>query len=402
MRAVMLLLLLASVAQAGLYFGDQRPQFTQWDRLREEVLKRRAVAVEPPGRLDPDSPRAQIRRLVWRLEEVQNQGLLSTLERVSLGAGYIRLGRLPEAIRLLEAGDKTHPLILANLATAYFDSGEYDVAARHQAELLRRWPGVLPGWTQDDLARARAVELLFERVIRNRADEARRNLRRDLPLDPLFPGFRVETAEGDYEPWNLPQSLRDRLPVDAEDTLMRLLLAVPHDRRLYWQFGELCAVLGRIEVAARVLNDLVDEGLEFQGLRRHRKILNEAATLMRAFNSRLPTFQFYASGMTLARGPLLPAASGPVLLASAWMAPLTAEHFKTDWEWELLRRAAEQVAPEPATSRPSGTPLDYWRHLAVSFAFGFLVAALIGFQIQEWRRRANAPPSFQDSASSVK
>ncbi|MFQ3648952.1 MAG: hypothetical protein SNJ75_01360 [Gemmataceae bacterium] len=402
MRALLLLLLLASVARAGLYFGDQRPQFTHWDRLREEVLKRRAVAVEPPGRLDPDSPRAQIQRLAKRLEIVQSQGLLSTPERVSLGAAYIRLGRLTEAIRLLEAGDRTHPLIVANLATAYFDRGEYDVAARHQSELLRRWPGVLPGWTQDDLARARAVERMFEVVIRNRAEEARRGSRRELPLDPLFPGFRVESAEGDYEPWNLPQSIRDRLPVDAEDTLMRLLLAVPHDRRLYWQFGELSAVLGRIEVAARVLNDLVDEGFEFQGLRRHRKILNEAATLMRAFTTRLPTFQFYATGMTLARVPLLPSASGHVLLASAWFAPLTADQFKTELEWELLRRAAEEGPAEVSAAELRGNPLDYWKHLAVSFAFGFLVAALIGFQIQEWRRRAQVTPSFQDSASSVK
>jgi hypothetical protein len=402
MRSVLLLLLLASVARAGLYFGDQRPQFTQWDRLRDEVLKRRAVAVEPPGRLDPDSPRAQIQRLAKRLEVVQSEGQLSTPERISLGAAYIRLARLPDAIRLLEAGDKTHPLLLANLATAYFDSGEYDVAARFQAEVLRRWPTIQAGWTQDDLARARAVELMFERLIRNRADEARRGVRRELPLDPLFPGFRVETAEGDYEPWNLPQSVRDRLPVDAEDTLMRLLLAVPHDRRLYWQFGELSAVLGRIEVAARVLNDLVDEGLEFQGLRRHRKILNEAATVMRAFGTRLPTFQFYAAGMALGRGTLLPGASGHLLVASAFMAPIYEKEFKTEFEWEVLRRAAENPETPQTAAEPRGNPLDYWKHLAVSFAFGFLVAALIGFQLQEWRRRATAPGSLQDSASSVK
>ena len=402
MRAVMLLLLLASFARAGLYFGDQRPAFTQWDRLRDEVLKRRAVAIEPPGRLDPDSPRAQIQRLARRLEIVQSEGMLSTPERVSLGAAYIRLGRLDDAQRLLEAGDKTHPLILANLATAYFDAGNYDRAERYQEDLLRNWPSVLPGWTQDDLARARAVELMFRNVIRNRSQEQRRGTTRQAALDPLFPGFQVETTEGDYEPWNLPQRVRDRLPVDAEDTLMRLLLAVPHDRRLYWQFGELSAVFGRIEVAARVLNDLVDEGLDFQGLRRHRKLLNEAATVMRAFGTRLPTFQFYAAGMAMGRAPLLPGASGHLLVASAFMAPIHEKGFKTDFEWEAFRRAEENAPAETPTTETRGNPLDYWKHLAVSFAFGFLVAALIGFQLQEWRRRANAGTSLQDSASSVK
>jgi hypothetical protein len=68
----------------------------------------------------------------------------------------------------------------------------------------------------------------------------------------------------------------------------------------------------------------------------------------------------------------------------------------------VLRRAAENPETPQTAAEPRGNPLDYWKHLAVSFAFGFLVAALIGFQLQEWRRRATAPGSLQDSASSVK
>jgi tetratricopeptide (TPR) repeat protein len=402
MRCLLLILIAVPYAHAGLYYGDQRPTLPRLDRVREEILMRRAVAKEPPGRLDPDSPRAQILRVARRLEISQSQGLLSTPERVSLGAAYIRLGRLPEAIRLLEAGDPSHPLLLANLATAYFDSGEYDLAARVQSRLIRNWPTVLAGWTQDELSRARATELAFDRLIRHRADEARRNIRREQTIDPLFPGFTLETPEGEYEPWDLPQTLRDKLPADAEDVLVRLLLSVPHDRRLYWLYGELSAVYGRIDIAARILNDLVDEGLEFQGLRRHRKVLNEASQFMRAFATREPTFRFYAVGMALGRGTLGPAGPGHIQVASAFVAPALEKEFRTEFEWEALRRVGAEAPAETPELEEDRMPFN-WRHIAVSFAFGFLVAALIGFQIQEWRRRgADTRASTPDSVSSVK
>jgi hypothetical protein len=105
--------------------------------------------------------------------------------------------------------------------------------------------------------------------------------------------------------------------------------------------------------------------------------------------------------MGLGRGALIAGGSGHVLVGSAFVAPALEKEFRTEFEWEALRRAAEAPA-ENADQAEERMPFN-WRHIAVSFAFGFLVASLIGFQIQEWRRRrSDVRPGTPNSVSSVK
>src|SRR5262249_28615200 len=160
-----------------------------------------------------------------------------------------------EAIRLLHRGDQTHYLVLANLAAAHFVNNENVLAARYQSQLLRAWPEVTPHWSVGDLARYRTAELAFDRLINHRAFEERRGINPDLGLGPIFPGFAVETPDGDYEPGNLPTAARDRLPADAAITLQQIMLWVPQDRRLYWQMGELLVALGQIEEGSALFEE---------------------------------------------------------------------------------------------------------------------------------------------------
>lgn len=391
LRILIVSLVLTTSSRAGIYFGDAAPPVPRLSAIRSDILQSRAAAAVPTGPLDPDSPRARFQSLARRLEIAQDFGPFSTSDLVSLSACYLYLGRPTDAIRLLQRGDRTHFLVRANLATAYFLIGHYDLAHRYQSQLLRDWPQVAASWSSDDLVRCRVAERAFERLIVHRADEMRRGVNRDLPLDPIFPGFVVESPDGDYEAGVLSPTVRDRLPSDAALTLLQLLLWLPADQRLYWQMGEMLAALGQVELGSVFLEDLVNAGLDFKGLRRHRKVLKEAAEALRIL--KLAPNAVFLRGSIVLVGPsaLPPGISGHVWAGSAFTAPIVVNAFQRD----------EDAAPTTVLveSVPSPTLPFNWRHIAVSFAFGFLVAALLGFQLQEWRRRAALGRQVQESNS---
>jgi hypothetical protein len=47
------------------------------------------------------------------------------------------------------------------------------------------------------------------------------------------------------------------------------------------------------------------------------------------------------------------------------------------------------VPPGPGTEKTPGFAFE-WRHMLATFAFGFLVAALLGWQLQVWMGRKSA------------
>lgn len=401
MRCLAILLTLATLtpAQAGLYAPDTRvPQPRRQGlgvSIRGEVIKLRAIGSPPIGRPDPDSWQALTEKEVRIFEAAAEERPLFSSERATWAAGLLRLHRLDrpridEAIQVLRKGDRSHFLIRANLATAYFMKGELDLAQREQEQLVASWPAVMAGWSQTDLLIARECELAFLRVIRSRNQEARTGGDGPLPLDPVFPGFDVETRDGDYEPGRLPPALRDRLPINAMDILVQLLFWLPRDDRLFWQYGELAVALGHIDEGYQVIDSLVANALNYKGLRQHRRAVKDALELMRVLWP-----QRYAPSVALAV-PVVPtggAAGAGLHLVSALGTNgpgVLAALEKMD------RERREQAFTGPPTPPPVEPPLPFnWRHITASFAFGFLVAALVGFQLQEWRRRARANETAQ-------
>ena len=147
MRSILLslaLLGLASPVSAGVYnLGNPFEPTVSIppEKVRAAALAMRAAPVPPPGPLSPGSPRAVYLEQAAALERERANGTLSTVDRASLGACYIRLGRPRDAVRILSEGDKDHFLIQANLASAYDLQGDLEVAVRHQ----ERAPGPLAG-----------------------------------------------------------------------------------------------------------------------------------------------------------------------------------------------------------------------------------------------------------------
>src|SRR5262245_7765006 len=161
---VLAVLVLPSLARAGLYNSAEPVTVIPMERTLAEVGDMRSIAIDREHP-DPASRRAKYLRQKDRLEEALRAGTLSPNERADLGACYLRLrltaSATKDAIRLLRAGPRDHPLLQANLATAYFLDGDLDLAIRHQEEVLRLWPRSWPGWNRSLLDWYQGCEQLF-------------------------------------------------------------------------------------------------------------------------------------------------------------------------------------------------------------------------------------------------
>jgi tetratricopeptide (TPR) repeat protein len=376
-------LALACPARAGVYNLAEHHPFVPLDEARGYILRARAAALPTIGKLNPELFKAQVLRQAAELESQLTGGLFSTIDRVNLSGCYLRLGRARDAERLLRGADRQHFLVQSNLAAAYFLTGEPTMAIRHQETALALWPEVFAGWTEQQCRQFREAERYLLRLYKSREEETRRVLRGELDLDPLFPGLRLVGPEGEYAAGSLDPAIRDRLPMDAFNLLYQLVLWFPTDMRLYWFLGEILNLYGAIDQADAIFVELVETGALFKDLHRHRRVLKEALPAYRLF--REPSTR----GMLLTEMLLLPR-------------PLFAPPGIGDAAYVASACAAIRFAPlvgkdegqTPFAAPPQGlrgdapAPLPFnFMHVAVGFGFGFLAAALLGFQLQEWRRR---------------
>src|SRR5262249_9731329 len=129
---------------------------------------------------------------------------------------------------------------------------------------------------------------------------------------------------------------------------------------------------------------LVQSGLVFKNLPAHRRAVKNAMELVRVLWP-----QRHALNAVLLAPPIAPAPgpAGAGLMGAAGFT-MTGPRVYAHWEGGAKKqREAPGINPRP----PPNPVLPFnWRHITASFAFGFLVAALVGFQFQEWRRRAKA------------
>lgn len=384
MRVVVILgiFYLSAPATAGVYnLGEQHP-YVPFSDARGYVLKLRAVAIDK-GVPAPESFRAQVLRQVSQLEEAKTSGVFSTIDRVNLSGCYLRLGQAPKALNLLLEEPADHFLILANLASAYFQVGQLERAYGTQERLLAAWPSTFAGWTEQQLLFYRLSEQHVLKLLESRLEESRRPRSNEpVSIDPIFPRFRLPAVEA-YRAGEIPGPLRDRLPLEAPALVFQLCNWYPQDFRLYWLMGEMLNFLGQIGQASGILDELADSGRSalYRDLPAHRRILGEALPAYRELQS--PTKR----GVLLAQLLCLPRPNFGGAVGEATQVVVNQAAVIAMPEFEKPPQPPEV----PPTPDARALPFN-WGHVTVSFAFGFLVSALIGFQMQEWRRRKSPVP----------
>jgi hypothetical protein len=386
------LLALAPPVRAGVYnLAEQHPP-VPLGKTRGYILDLRSAAEHLPGLPNPELFRAKVLRHVAELERTLADGVFSPLDRVDLSGCYLRLGRTKDALNLLLKQPADHFMLQANLASAYFLSGELEMAIRTQGRVLAAWPAVWAGrtldfvpsgkpivwagWTEQERLFHRECERALLRLYEKRREETRDRKSKDFPIDPIFPGLRFVGPEGIYVAGGLSPAMRDRLPVNGGEIVFQLCKWYPTDRRLYWQLGELLNVYGQIGQASDIFNELVDGGPSgiFLDLPAHRRVLRDALPAYREIQD--PN----KHGMLLSQLLLIPRPmlGAPVIGEAAYAASSCAAIIAVP---HLSKEVVPPPDGRPVVESVLGMPFE-WRHLLAAFAFGFLIAALLGWQLQ--------------------
>jgi tetratricopeptide (TPR) repeat protein len=387
---------------AGLYNSqDQVPALTP-DQINFYVKELRGLYSQPNAPPASEGTiRAKLLQQIAQIEALKGKRSLSPVERADLGACYIRQGRYSAAITELSRDKTNNFLVLANLATAYHLNGDLRPALNYQEKALANWPSVWAPWTLQQLHRYRRAERFYQKLLESRYRESLRagqrpetrpgNEKEVIPLDPLFPGVRYIGPGSDraYEAGALAPEMIDKLPPDVSEIILQLVIWLPEDLRLYWQLAEILNVYGEVEVASQILRELDDLAFKtkapvFQDLRQHSKILGQAAKLrtqLRLATNRFPLLTI--PGLA----PVWPGGIGPSLTAVA--PPLLAPYVDRG-----------PIAPEPDSESPppEKTISLGWQHVGIGFLAGGLVAALLGLQWKEWRRRRRSSEPLDENA----
>jgi hypothetical protein len=387
-------------AYAGVYFSMEGEPLPPPNWVEREVGHLRSLPSPLPEgpnvEIDPRRPLFDSRFAA--LEAKARDGNLATIDRIDLGACYIRKVRYADAVRVLKAGDQEDFLILLNLATAYHNQGQLTEAVACQEKALRNWPALYPGWSTGSRIWYRRAENLYLKLLRLREQEkhleetGRGTGTKNQTVDALFPRTRFVGPGGRYEPGPFPR-LWEELAPDASQLVLQLVLWMPWDDRLYWLYGEVLNAAGQVDWAYKVFDEIVwkRKRTDFLELVEHRKVLAQALQESKPWTDEMKLLLLTA---VRPRGGLEP----PVVGALApEMGPAS-----TGW---YLERKKNQNLPVPQTA--GGEPekeavnwLPNWQTATVSFVAGVLVAVLVGLQWREWRRsRAPGLPRLDPAAT---
>ena len=378
------LLALAPPGRAGVYNLAERHPPVPPGATRGYILQLRSASEALPGMPNAESFRAKVLRQVAELERTRAGGVFSPLDRIDLSGCYLRLGRAKDALDLLLKEPADHFMLQANLASAYFLSGELEMAVRTQGRVLAAWPAVWVGWTEQERLFHRECERALLRLFEKRREEAQERKANDLPVDPIFPGLRFVGPEGVYVAGGLNPAMHDRLPMNAGEVVFQLCKWYPGDRRLYWQLAELLNVYGQVGQAADILNELADGGRSgiFLDLPAHRRVLRDALPAYREIQDTHNRGMLVSQLLAIPRPTFGAPVVGDAAYAAASCAAINAvPHLSKEVIPTVGDPLVEPIVPALAFE---------WRHLFAAFAFGFLVAALAGWQLQVVMARKSA------------
>ena len=377
--------LLGGSVQAGVYnLDDPLPQHLPplpylHDQIQLVLGPLRKAAL-PPVANQPSPYEIQATQLEHKGAD------LTTIERVNLGACYLRMNRPNDALRVLREADQGHFLVKANLAATYQALNELGQAVAYEGQAIAAWPSIQPGWNSVELGWYRRVEGFYLKLLQFRLAERDFNERTynqpNRPWDTMDVLFEKPRAGGgEYQAQELPWKLWGDLPPDAYTIVSQLLVWFPNDDRLYWQLGEILNSLGLVPEAVKVFDELSNKNLNgVREFKEHRRTLKEsvdaANALTTVYGNDAARFQrdcrrFMAE--ISPRGLLLSPGGGDMANETGLAVVLQAD-------------AAQARTKDPPRPAPSGWQFD-WKPIFVGFAAGLIVAVLGALQWMEWRKR---------------
>jgi hypothetical protein len=322
-----------------------------------------------------------------QLEEKLKDGGLTMDEQLDLSGIYIRLGdKFGDARRVLENADQSNFLVLAHLAVVYDGLNLPKNAVAYQEKALAAWPPVWPNlsvrWTPEQLSWYRRAERYYLELLRQRQEEARTGARdAGGNVDAVFPRLRLEVPDGHYLVGGPSAKRIDRLPEDVPPDALQIVAQLvwwrPFDNRLFWLYGEMLNYHGDVAHAQMVLDELskFDGTRKFSPRALHRHLLELEETLKVGPNER--------SWALFAAAPRDPSAGFAYQVGLAGTAAATQKLYKEEPTIPSEVPAGRVSPPSPS----AGSWLPDWRTVAVSFAAGLFVMAMIQFQWREWSRR---------------
>ncbi len=279
--------------QAGLYL-PARP--AQTPEITPQGVKPIPFSLFRPNILEdllkiasPQSPESAVRKEFLaardKLQSKARAGGLTEEDKVNLSGYLIRLRQYQEAVDLLTrvaTRECRNFMVFANLATAEQQAGQLERAVSHLEQAQDVWPQEWPGFNQEQLRWFRQAEKYHLLLVRYRWAQARRSAQSQPSLDPLFvkdgQSVRYLGDNSQYEAGKIAASERAKLPPDAVAIIQQLLIWLPDDTLLYWQYGELLNADGDITSAAQVFDDCVwRRRLDSAELKQHRQIVTESA-----------------------------------------------------------------------------------------------------------------------------
>lgn len=319
--ALVALVLVVPRASAGIYnFAEPPDELRDFLKFRGIVLNLRDLSQAGPVRWgDPaklipgkdrrssESDAFQRYLLVMRLVEKEPWDKLTVEQKLNVSGYLLRCGRTFEARELLERTAREEPdnfLILANLASAYFQLGEMQRAIDYQTTALEAWKERFDDLTpemrafvdkvnfaQPDYERLRRVETYWLSLMKLRAAEERKGIKDWKTIDALFTdktGAPVNfmNDKGEYDPgkvvdkkWvsSLPAAEKAKLPKegDALEIVQQVLLWRPTDNRLFWQCGLLLMERGFITEAKIVFDKDLGKLIETRDFREQKRVLEK-------------------------------------------------------------------------------------------------------------------------------
>lgn len=317
--ALLALVLVVPRASAGIYnFAEPPDELRDFMKFRGIVLNLRDLSQAGPARWgDPaklipgkdrrssENDTLQRYLLVMRLVEKEPWDKLTLEQKLNVSGYLLRCGRTFEARELLERTAREEPdnfLILANLASAYFQLGEMQRAIDYQNMALDAWkvhfdeltPEVRAfvdkmGLAEFESQRLRRVETYWLALMKLRAAEERKGLKDWKTIDALFTDKKGEpvnfmNAKGEYDPGKvvdkkwvsaLPEAEKAKLPDDALEIVQQLLLWRPTDNRLFWQYGLLLVEKGFIAEAKIVFDKDLGKVIETRDFREQKRVLEK-------------------------------------------------------------------------------------------------------------------------------
>lgn len=230
-------------AHATIHYSGERYAAlpASWNGFLADHRVLRMISQPPSPQTPPSLKRQEYQAAVKRLESRRVE--LSADELSDLGALYLRLGQIDQALGVLGPAARKFPkhfALHANLGTAWQLVGDLTQAGEHLQLAIALAP-----------AESKPVEALHWKLVQSR-------MRKNHGLDDLFP-MKWTTADGQSRRGQFTQEERQQLPAQSVALTQRLALSLPGDARLLWQLGELAGAYGDAATAAQLLELCVGE-----------------------------------------------------------------------------------------------------------------------------------------------